>query len=177
MPVGAALVFLMAGPATNVATIGAIYRGFGRRQAALYLGVLIVGSLGFGILFDLGLSSLSVEQHVHQDAHRTWWAVASALLLTALIARLAAQDLHRFLRARFGGDSGPHTDIEVEGLSCGACERKVEKALSALSGVTSASVTRGPDRARVTGTASRASIERAIVDAGYQIALTGPPAG
>ncbi|MDG2334756.1 MAG: permease [Myxococcota bacterium] len=177
MPVGAALVFLMAGPATNVATIGAIYRGFGRRQVALYLGVLIVGSLGFGVLFDLGLSSLSVEQHVHQDGHRTWWAVGSALLLTALIARLAAQDIIRFVRTRLGVVSGSYIDINVEGLSCGACERKVEKALIALDGITSVSVTRSPDRARITGTASRQAIERAIVDAGYQIAPTAPATG
>ena len=176
MPVGAALVFLMAGPATNVATIGAIYRGFGRRQLALYLGVLIVGSLGFGLLFDLGISTLSVEQHVHQEAHRTWWAVASAILLTGLIARLAIQDLLRFLRSRFGSGSGPMIDVDVDGLSCGACERKVEKALLALDGVTSASVTRSPDRARIVGTAGRESIEQAIVDAGYRIAPAGQPA-
>jgi len=169
MPVGAALVFLMAGPATNVATIGAIYRGFGRSQLALYLGILIVGSLGFGLLFDLGISNLSVEQHVHQEAHRTWWAIASAILLTVLISRLAIQDLLRFLRSRFGGGSGPTIDVDVDGLSCGACERKVEKALLALDGVSSASVTRSPDRARIVGTASREAIERAITDAGYQI--------
>jgi hypothetical protein len=176
MPVGAALVFLMAGPATNVATIGAIYRGFGRRQLALYLGVLIVGSLGFGLLFDLGISTLSVEQHVHQEAHRTWWAVASAILLTGLIARLAIQDLLRFLRSRFGSGSGPMIDVDVDGLSCGACERKVENALLALDGVISASVTRSPDRARIVGTAGRESIEQAIVDAGYRIAPAGQPA-
>ena len=176
MPVGAALVFLMAGPATNVATIGAIYRGFGRRQLALYLGVLIVGSLGFGLLFDLGISTLSVEQHVHQEAHRTWWAVASAILLTGLIARLAIQDLLRFLRSRFGSGSGPMIDVDVDGLSCGACERKVENALLALDGVISASVTRSPDRARIVGTAGRESIEQAIVDAGYRVAPAGQPA-
>ena len=176
MPVGAALVFLMAGPATNVATIGAIYRGFGRQQLALYLCVLIVGSLGFGLLFDLGISTLSVEQHVHQEAHRTWWAIASAILLTVLIARLAIQDLLRFLRTRFGSGSGPMIDVDVDGLSCGACERKVENALLALDGVISASVTRSPDRARIVGTAGRESIEQAIVDAGYRIAPAGQPA-
>jgi copper chaperone CopZ len=133
---------------------------------------LIVGSLGFGLLFDLGISTLSVEQHVHQEAHRTWWAIASAILLTVLIARLAIQDLLRFLRSRFGGGSGPLIDVDVDGLSCGACERKVEKALLALDGVNSASVTRSPDRARIVGTASRESIERAIIDAGYQISPT-----
>jgi uncharacterized membrane protein YraQ (UPF0718 family)/copper chaperone CopZ len=170
MPVGAALVFLMAGPATNVATIGAIYRGFGARQLLLYLGVLIVGSLGFGLLFDLAINPLSVQEHVHGEAHRTWWAVASAVVLGGMIARLAVQDLLRAVRARFAQAAPRSIEVGVEGLSCGACERKVEKALLALEGVASAAVTRNPDRALIVGSADRELIERAILAAGYRMA-------
>ena len=52
MPAGAALVFLMAGPATNVATIGAIYRGLGVRSLAVYLATIIVGSMTAAVAFD-----------------------------------------------------------------------------------------------------------------------------
>ncbi|MCS5637734.1 MAG: permease, partial [Myxococcota bacterium] len=153
MPVGAALVFLMAGPATNVATIGAIYRGFGGRQLAAYLAVLIVGSVGFGVIFDLSIGSLAVQQHFHGEAHRTWWAIASAVLLTALIARLAALDLLRVIRGRLGEASAATLEVAVEGLSCGACERKVEKALLAVDGVARAVVSRDPGRAVISGSA------------------------
>ena len=52
MPVGAALVFLLAGPATNVATVGAVYRSFGGRALAVYLVNIIVGSmLGAWVFF------------------------------------------------------------------------------------------------------------------------------
>ncbi len=166
MPVGAALVFLMAGPATNVATIGAIYRGFGGRQLFFYLFVLIVGSLGFGLLFDWAIDPLTVAQP-HAASHATWWAVASAVLLSALIARLAFQDLLGWLRGRFGASTGDSIEVGVEGLSCGACERKVERALLALDGVVSVMVTRSPDRAVVVGSASREAVVRAIGTAGY----------
>jgi hypothetical protein len=166
MPVGAALVFLMAGPATNVATIGAIYRGFGGRQLFFYLFVLIVGSLGFGLLFDWAISPLAVAQP-HGESHATWWAVASAVLLSALIARLAFQDLLGWLRGRFGASNRDSIEVGVEGLSCGACERKVERALLALDGVASVMVTRSPDRAVVVGSASRGEVVRAIGSAGY----------
>ncbi len=166
MPVGAALVFLMAGPATNVATIGAIYRGFGGRQLFSYLFVLIVGSLGFGLLFDWAIDPLTVAQP-HAASHATWWAVASAVLLSALIARLAFQDLLGWLRGRFGASTGDSIEVGVEGLSCGACERKVERALLALDGVVSVMVTRSPDRAVVVGSASREAVVRAIGTAGY----------
>ncbi len=166
MPVGAALVFLMAGPATNVATIGAIYRGFGGRQLFSYLFVLIVGSLGFGLLFDWAIDPLTVAQP-HAASHATWWAAASAVLLSALIARLAVQDLLGWLRGRFGASTGESIEVGVEGLSCGACERKVERALLALDGVVSVMVTRSPDRAVVVGSASREAVVRAIGTAGY----------
>ncbi len=169
LPVGAALVFLMAGPATNVATIGAIYRGFGGRQLLLYLGVLIVGSLGFGLLFDLGINPLSVHEHAQGLAHRTWWAAASALFLSALILRLATLELLGVLRARYArGTIEGSIEVGVEGLSCGACERKVEKALLALDGVASVRVTRNPDRAVVVGTAERERVLEAIGTAGYR---------
>jgi uncharacterized membrane protein YraQ (UPF0718 family)/copper chaperone CopZ len=168
LPAGAALIFLMAGPATNVATIGAIYRGFGLRHLVLYLGVLIVGSLGFGMVFDFGVASSFVQDHFHEETHRSWWAVASAIVLSGLIARLAVRDLFRFLKARFARGDQAAIAVGVEGLSCGACEQKVEKALRALDGVVSAAVTRNPDRAVVVGSANRAQIERAILTAGYR---------
>ena len=37
------------GTATNVATLGAIYRGFGGRIFGVYLGTIIIGSIGFGM--------------------------------------------------------------------------------------------------------------------------------
>ncbi len=168
MPVGAALVFLMAGPATNVATIGAIYRAFGSRQLAVYLGVLIVGSLGFGALFDFGFNPSHPLQHSHGQAAPVWWAVASACLMSALIARLAWLDLSRFVRDRWFDRPADEVEIAVSGLTCGNCERKLEGALLEVDGVLSAVVSRNPDRARVRGDVDRATIDRAIYAAGYR---------
>ena len=166
MPVGAALVFLMAGPATNVATIGAIYRGFGGRQHFFYLLVLVLGSLGFGLLFDLGISPHTVASP-HPESHATWWSVASAVILTGLIARLGFLDLWGKLRARFDRPNPTSMEVRVEGLSCGACERKVERALLGVDGVASVVVTRSPDRAVIVGNASLEEVVRAIGAAGY----------
>ena len=65
MPTGAALVFLMAGPASNVATIGAILKGFGPRILGIYLGTIIVGSVGLGILFDTWYSATLTGSGMH----------------------------------------------------------------------------------------------------------------
>ena len=49
---GAALIFLMAGPATNAATISVIGKSMGRKTLFSYLTALITGALLFGLLID-----------------------------------------------------------------------------------------------------------------------------
>lgn len=46
---GAALVFLLAGPATNVATITVVSRLLGKKTAAIYLASIVVCTLGLGL--------------------------------------------------------------------------------------------------------------------------------
>ena len=49
---GAALVFLMTGPATNAATLAVIWQTMGRRTASIYLATIAVFSIAFGFLLD-----------------------------------------------------------------------------------------------------------------------------
>jgi hypothetical protein len=88
---GAALVFLLAGPATNAATLTVVGRFWGRKATAVYLAVIASCSLGLGWLTDLfytwaGLDLRSRVQHVG-EATGSPLAVVSAVLLLALIAR------------------------------------------------------------------------------------------
>jgi len=50
---GAALVFLIAGPATNAITITIVSKTLGKRALVIYLASIILVSLGMGYLFDL----------------------------------------------------------------------------------------------------------------------------
>ena len=63
--------------------------------------------------------------------------------------------------------------IEVQGMTCGGCVASVTRVLRALPGVASVDVTLDPGRATVTYDAARTdvkAIERAIEDAGYDVA-------
>ena len=53
MSPGAALVFLLAGPATNIGTLGILKRHFGARLIGLYLATVIASALIAGITLDL----------------------------------------------------------------------------------------------------------------------------
>ena len=52
MSPGAALVFLLAGPATNAATIAVVWGVFGKRATALYLSSIAVCAVVMGLLLD-----------------------------------------------------------------------------------------------------------------------------
>ncbi|MDC7222334.1 MAG: permease, partial [Spirochaetales bacterium] len=55
---GAAYVFLVAGPATNAATLAILTRVLGKKQTLFYLGTIVVGSLVFGLAMN-GLTALT----------------------------------------------------------------------------------------------------------------------
>ena len=94
LPPGAAMVFLMAGPATNVATIGAVYRTLGTRQLVVYLVTIILGSIVGGLLFGWLIDSTPIVAP-HQHDQQPWWALVSAGLLALLFLRYAGEALQR----------------------------------------------------------------------------------
>lgn len=63
------------------------------------------------------------------------------------------------------------TALDIEGMSCASCVRRVEKALSGVPGVTSASVNLATEQATVTRTTDTdiAALEAAITKAGYSL--------
>ncbi|MBP3735756.1 MAG: cation transporter, partial [Lachnospiraceae bacterium] len=65
----------------------------------------------------------------------------------------------------------------VTGMSCAACQARVEKAVSKVGGVESCNVSLLTNSMGVEGTASDAEIIKAVEDAGYGAALKGAEAG
>jgi uncharacterized membrane protein YraQ (UPF0718 family)/copper chaperone CopZ len=171
MPAGAALVFLMAGPASNVATIGAVYRALGGRVLAIYLTTIVVGSLGLGVLFDGVIGSETARAAVTHEHGESWWSLASAFALVALLAWFAAGDLRRLLTRNHSeasmSDKPDQQEIAIEGMSCENCVRHVETALRETEGVTGVEVTLEPGRAVVSGSADVTRLREAIAGAGY----------
>ena len=91
---GAALVLLMAGPTTNVATMGAIYRSFGRKVLGIYLGTVAVMSVGLGLTFDWVIGDVpSGTGHVHPLPG--WLEVAAAVTLIGLLAYFVGTDVYK----------------------------------------------------------------------------------
>jgi uncharacterized membrane protein YraQ (UPF0718 family)/copper chaperone CopZ len=168
MPTGAALVFLMAGPATNIATIGAVRRAFGGRVLAVYLATVIIGSVGLAYVYDAFIPFEALGGMAHEHGH-PWWAWVSALVLAGLFVYFVYDDL-RSAWLRRTAPAGPSVvTLEVEGLTCNNCVRKLEHALRGAEGVTSASVTLDPGHATVEGSAHPADLAAVVRATGYAV--------
>ncbi len=100
---GAVLVFLMAGPATNVSTMGMIKQEMGARTLALYLFSVISASIGFGYALNYLVSSFSLasmiktQSEVHEHGANVQLIYAlSAILLAGLMLRLGVKKLQSY---------------------------------------------------------------------------------
>jgi len=83
---GAALVFLLTGPATNAASFVTIWKTLGKTTAILYLAIVAGCALMSGLLFDYAATGINIEV----AAHHGWMLPdllksVSALILFALL--------------------------------------------------------------------------------------------
>ncbi len=98
---GAALVFLLAGPATNLASLTVLIGTLGKRATAIYLSSIAVCSVLFGLVIDqiYGYWGFSAQAIVGQASEviPLWLQWAGALLVVALsikpVYRLVASRL------------------------------------------------------------------------------------
>ncbi len=149
---GAALVFLMAGPATNVATMTVIGKVMGKKVLVVYLVSIIGGALLSGVLIDLLLPAqwftMSIH-HLHQ-AHEhglpLWLKAGSGIVL--LVLTLYAL-YRRYLRPKkmITTDKSEKKDeamkellIKVGGMTCQHCKMNVERTLRSVPGIQVAEV-------------------------------------
>ena len=116
---GAALIFLMTGPATNTGTIAIIVSQFGSRFASIYVAAVIAVTVVLGIAIDALLLAAGLAISVNLDASHApavqFLQWGSALLLIALIVwRFRAGALRRgyedmLLNLRFRSSTGDST--------------------------------------------------------------------
>ena len=185
MPLGAAIVFLIAGPATNVATLSVFTKVLGRRTVGIYLGTIIVVSIAFGILFQLLFPGIELPgalpgAHAHGEtaglATAAWWEWGATMVLGLLVLRALAKKARARRRSpspAAAPDSTPEpTDshrLSVVGMNCGHCTGQVEQALKSVPGVIAVTVSLEHAHASVQGRAiSREALIAAVEKAGFR---------
>lgn len=83
---GAALVFLMTGPATNAATLLTLSSQLGKRSAIVFLLTVIISSLVCGLLLDaIFHGDISQITHAHGFMLPVWFKNTAAVVLLAVL--------------------------------------------------------------------------------------------
>lgn len=167
---GAALVLLMAGPATNTAAILVIKKVMGMRALLIYLSTIIAGALGFGVVIDYLLpaewfSGTVVAQNaeccgVHSAE---WWKITSSILFTVLLIVafiLKFINLHKHITMQ--------KSFKIKGMMCNHCKANVEKNLAKIEGVIAVQVDLEQGVAYVEGDFDSKRVVETIENLGYE---------
>ncbi len=129
---GAALVFLLAGPATNITSLTVLLKILGKRATAIYLVTLALFAVLFGLAVDqvYGLLGIQASAVVGQAAE--WIPPWAQLLGVLILLALSVKPLLRSLRTKGARirverslkkqtEEGPSGGAGSESAACGGC--------------------------------------------------------
>ncbi|MCP4408304.1 MAG: hypothetical protein GY807_11190 [Gammaproteobacteria bacterium] len=171
MPLGSALVFLMAGPATNVATMGAVYRALGGKVLGLYLAVVVFMSMALGLGFDFLLGDVQqISSHQHHQV--SWVSTVSALLLCGLFVYHSGLRLKSRWPAKTAEriDHETNLTLKVDGMSCQHCVTNVKDTLEVFDEVEEATPELSSGLVRIRGESlDTNSLTAAVEKAGFKV--------
>ncbi len=178
---GAALAFLIAGPATNAATVTTLLRILGRRTTIIYLVTVAVSAVAGGLLLDTAFAGLDLRMpplhtgHAHE--HVGWLDHFWAGLLVLVMAwayrpgRQAADACGCDDEAGATNGRGGTMDrivLSVDGMNCSHCTASVERTLGEQPGVRRVEVSLDQARAVVEGEGlDAAGLAAAVNELGY----------
>lgn len=95
---GSVLVFMLTGPATNLATLGILGKELGKHALVAYLTGVVVTAIAMGLLLDWGLAasgvSIGVSEHLHAHEDSLFYLI-SGVLFSGLLVRYYLMTLWR----------------------------------------------------------------------------------
>lgn len=172
---GAALVFLISGPATNAATISVLWKLLGKKTTIIYLSTVAFGSLGAGLFLDYVYSALKTTEYASMlhGSHsggivENVSAVFMVIVMLTSLFYKSADDCNGDCK----NNAKPNFIINITGMSCGNCSRAVQSAINELENVDSVVVNIEEKKATVYG--EKVTIQE-VIDAvkslGYDASL------
>ena len=178
---GAALAFLISGPASNPATITTVWKLLGRRTALLYLLAVATSAIGGGLLLDWLMPALHavvppLTTHVHETMQSGWLSAFWAILLLAVFVLSYVAKPGPTIEHVAKTDHQDHIqppqnrlDLVIDGMTCSHCAAAVSQALRRCHSVATVQVDLAAGRAVVAGEGLRVDeLVAAVESAGYR---------
>ena len=172
MSPGAGLIFLIAGPATNTATLAFVSGKLGKRALFTYLFSIIITALLFGLLVDYIWKISDKDMNLLTGGMEMlpfWLKTLSAILLSGLIVLSIARNLS----GRFVGGNKEITDMKgnyrVPDMTCQHCVNTIESTLKTVQGIEKIDISLHDKQVRIDGEYDEKRVIAAITNAGYSI--------
>jgi uncharacterized membrane protein YraQ (UPF0718 family)/copper chaperone CopZ len=178
---GAALAFLISGPASNPATITTVWKLLGRRTTLLYLLAVATSAIGGGLMLDWLMPALNavvppLTTHVHETMQAGWLSAFWAILLLAVFVLSYVAKSGPKIEPVAEADGHDHSqppqkrlDLVIDGMTCSHCAAAVSRALSHCHNVAAVQVDLAAGRAVVAGDGLQVDeLVAAVASSGYQ---------
>lgn len=175
---GAALVFLLTGPATNLVTMALLKSSLGWRALMVYVASIAGTSMAAGWLLSSFMLKLpqALTDHIHQhESGVAWWKWLSLAVLTLMLLVWFVQRYRPVKRS--GEPASDAIRFKVGGMTCSHCVARVRQALESETDVTSVDIDLGNGEAHVVlrgGKPGREQIDamrQKVIQAGYDAEL------
>ena len=134
--VGGALIFLMAGPVTNMATISTIYKVLGKKLAIIYLFSVtsVAFVFGYGVNHYYPNLNTSINwdliMHNHMHEHASLLTSICSLLILLILLNAVFKPFQKKVKG-----SALDTKINVSGMTCNHCKQSVTDAVLSVESV------------------------------------------
>ncbi|RLE26541.1 MAG: permease [Acidobacteria bacterium] len=161
---GAALVFLISGPATNVASVTTLLKVLGKKTVAVYLATVVVGSLATGLVVDFffgrwvlkGMPAVAIEAaHRHGDGTMLiGWGfkeTCAVVLLAVLVAAMWPRRSKTSEEDAVVKNLEKRVELSIGGMRCNGCVTSIGRALHEVEGVRDVTVDLAAAKAMVVG--------------------------
>ena len=172
---GAALVLLMAGPASNAASILVVGKVLGKRSMLVYLIAIITGAVLFGFGIDYLLprewftAPVAQYEACHEAGISIFSYICTALLLVLLVRALWPWKHHHHHHHHHEDEVLTSCIIyNVEGMNCSHCAENVKQAIAAVEGVEQVEVSLHEGKASIVGSHREEDILLAVESIGFK---------
>ncbi len=171
---GAALVFLLTGPATNAITITTVLKVLGKKSTVVYLAAIAIVSLALGYFLNILTDYFGFQNIMMLHDHGVlppWLKIGGSVILALMIGwyYLKVKVLDK-LRKEEAMDS-QKISLPVRGMTCMHCAGTVKKAVESVAGTSNVTVLL--DENRVSFALETADdiekVKQAIERAGYDV--------
>ncbi len=174
---GSALAFLIAGPATNIATISIVKQFLGKKAVIVYILTMVLSALFFGITFDyienyfpfLHIPKISHIEHEH-DIFRSPTKVLS-LVFFSLILVLGIFNIDPWISLQRSKNQAhqntSYIKVRINGMTCSHCAQRITTLLKSIANVADIIISLEDKTAIIYGAPSFEDINEVLKKEGY----------